>query len=701
MPALFSELQRLADGPASANLYVTIRNHGTPEDWHPLIGIKMFMRKVQPYLAALMAVAVSAPPSFAQQNTQMETRDPAWYSRVTDRYTARPIAPINLSNSNRLEALLRAGRIYLSLNDAVALALENNLDIEIQRYGPQLAQADLLRAQAGGVARGVPTGINQGPSSAASLAAGGGAGTGVAGAGGSAGGGTGSGANGATVVFTGTQVPSLDEAAFVNYTWGHRTAVQSNSFTTGTSSLVFRNNQIQSGVQKNFLAGTQVQLGYSQQSQLSNSTRAEINPVSTGSMSLTFTQPLLQGFGRTLNSRFIRIAKNDVKVSDLVFKQQVIAAVASVVNLYSDLVSFNEDVKVRRQALALAEKLYNDNKKQVEIGTLAPIEIVRAEAEVARSQQELTQSETQVLQQETVLKNYLSRTGLASPSIADARVVPTDTLKIPDVEQVQPVQDLVSHAVQNRPELQQTQLQIENARISLAGSRSQLLPSLNIVGSAQNNGLAGQGNDLYRPTTGSPVNPLTNIEPRLVGGLGSVWTQILGRNFPDYSIGFQLSVPLRNRAAQADIARDQLTLRQNELRQRQELNQIRVDVQNAIIGLQQSRARYQAAQKARVLQEQTLDAEQKKYALGASTIFFVIQAQRDLAQAQAAEVAALSTYNRARVQLDRATGDILTAHDVNIDEAFKGRVSRPPAPLPAVDENPAATPAPPNAAAAK
>ena len=166
------------------------------------------------------------------------------------------------------------------------------------------------------------------------------------------------------------------------------------------------------------------------------------------------------------------------------------------VNLYSDLVSFNEDVKVKRQALALAEKLYNDNKKQVEIGTLAPIEIVRAEAEVARSQQELTQSETQVLQQETILKNYLSRTGLMSPSIADARIVPTDQLKIPDVEQVQPVQDLVAKAVQNRPELAQTQLQIENAKISLVGSKSQLLPSLNLVASAQNNGLAGRTNSL-------------------------------------------------------------------------------------------------------------------------------------------------------------------------------------------------------------
>jgi len=439
------------------------------------------------------------------------------------------------------------------------------------------------------------------------------------------------------------------------------------------------------GVQKEFVTGTSVSLGYFQQGQLSNSSRADINPVSTGSMSLSVTQPLLRGFGIALNSRFIRIAKNDVRVSDLVFRQQVIAAVATMANLYSDLVSFNEDVKVKRQALTLAEKLYNDNKKQVEIGTLAPIEIVRAEAEVARSQQELTQSETQVLQQETVLKNYVSRTGLMSPSVADARIVPTDSLKIPDVEQVQPVQDLVAKAIQSRPELQQTQIQIENAKISLEGSKSQLLPQLNLIASAQNNGLAGANNLLLPPADPSaPLRP--PIDPRLLGNYGSVWSQIFGRNYPDYSIGFNLNVPLRNRSAQADIMRDTLTLRQSEIRQRQELNQIRVDVQNALIGLQQSRAQYQASQKARILQEQTLDAEQKKYALGASTIFFVIQAQRDLAQAQATEVAALSGYNRARVGLDRATGQILEAYNFSIDEAMKGSVSRPPAALPLVDE---------------
>ena len=646
------------------------------------------MRTIQSCTAAVLAALVAIPPaSFGQTMAQQitgTTQTNEWHSRFTRAYTAPEVAPINLNNSGRLESLMRAGRIYLSLQDAIALALENNLDIEILRYTPRIAQADLLRAQAGGVTRGIPLNISQGPGSAGGNLSGTGvAATGAGVAGGGGGGGGASSSSGATVLFSGTTVPVLDEQLFVNYNWGHRTSPQANSFLTGIPALVFRNNGFNAGIQREFLTGTSVQLGYSQNTQASNNVRAEVNPFTSGNMNLQVSQPLLRGFGLAVNNRFIRIARNEVKQADITFQNQIIASVASVVNLYSDLVSFNEEVKVRRQSLALNEKLYNDNRKQVEIGTLAPIEIVRAEAEVARAQQELTQAETQLLQQEIILKNYLSRTGVMTPALAEARVVPTDSLSMPQTEQIQPIQDLVQRAIERRPELTLTKLSIENSRISLEGSRSLLLPSLNLVAQAQNNGLAGSLNDLPIPPTQGLV-PSRQANPAFLGGLGGVWSQVLSRNYPDYSIGFQLNVPLRNRAAQADIIRDQLTLRQAELRQRGEVNQIRVDVQNSLIALQQSRARYQSAQKSRVLQEQTLDAEQKKYALGASTIFFVIQAQRDLAQAQFAEVSALSTYNRARVALLRATGDILDTYNVSIEEAMRGQVKRQPDMIPAV-----------------
>lgn len=653
--------------------------------------MKSWQRFLAFLCAFLLTLSPGVQPASAEPRAQAE-RSPAplaqiehkWHSPLTRRFTPAQIEPVNLANSNRLEALMRAGRIYLSLHDAIALALENNLDIEIQRYTPRIAQADLLRAQAGGLLRGIPTSVTQGPSSAINLqtgGAGGAAGVTTGAGGGQALSGAGS---GTIITSTGTTIPNLDEQIFLTYNWGHRTVPLANSLTTGIPALQFDNNDVNFGIRRGFLTGTQMDLFYTSSAQTSNNRVSEINPVTNANLSLQITQPLLRGFGLAVNSRNIRIAKNNLKVADLVFKQQVIATVATVVNLYADLVRLNEDVKVRRQALALNEKLYNDNKKQVEIGTLAPIEIIRAEAEVARTQQELTQAETQLLQQETIIKNYLSRTGVFSPALSDARIVPTDPLRMPDVEEVQPIQDLVAMAIENRPELAETDINIENARINLAGSRSQMLPQLDLVLSAQNNGLAGQPNSIPLPG-GVPFQRQAN--PAFIGGIGTVLSQIFARNYPNYAVGFQLSVPIRNRAAQADMIRDQLTLRQSELRQRREINQIRVDVQNALIGLQQARAQYQAAQKSRILQEQNLEAEQKKYALGASTIFFVIQAQRDLAAAQAAEVAALSAYNRSKVALDTATGLILKTYNISLDEALQGRVSRPPSPLPQLDPN--------------
>lgn len=605
-------------------------------------------------------------------------QDGGFFSNFVRHYTPREVAAINLSNSSRLDALMRGGRIYLSLQDAIALALENNLDIELARYGPRIAEADLLRANAGGLLRGVSTNVAQGPSSAQSQVTGGNTGTQT-----TSSSGVGGGAGGTVITQTGTTIPNLDPFVYVTYNWGHRTTPQSNTVTTGTTALISEIKSLAFGVQQGFLTGTTVTLGYNNDRFLSNNIRSDINPGTQANANLQVRQRLLQGFGFAVNNRNIRIAKNNTKVSDLVFKQQVIETVSSIIGLYWDLVSMNADVRVRKQAVELAQKLYNDNKKQVEIGTLAPIEIVRAEAEVARSQQDLTNSETQLLQQETIIKNALSRSGVASAMVADARLVPTDQIRMPAIETVQPIQDLVQTALANRPDIAQNQIQIENTKIGIQGSRSQLLPSLDLVGSLQNNALAGAVNSIANSS--DPLNPLIrNPDPFFLGGQTAVLSQIFGRNFPNYAVGFELNVPLRNRSAQADMIRDQLSLRQQEIRNQQTINSVRVGVQNSVIALQQARARFQAAEKNRILQEQTLDAEQKKYALGASTIFFVIQAQRDLAQAQAAEVAALSSYARARTNLEAATGQTLTANAIEVDEAIRGQVSRPPALIPAV-----------------
>jgi outer membrane protein len=267
---------------------------------------------------------------------------------------------------------------------------------------------------------------------------------------------------------------------------------------------------------------------------------------------------------------------------------------------------------------------------------------------------------------------------LTSQAILDAHVVPTDPIRIPEVEPVEPIQDLVSRALDNRPDLAQSRVQIENAEIALAGTRNALLPTLNATGDFRSNALVGSQNTLVGPISAQTglVQTPTIADPFFIGGYGSVLAQLFGRSFPTYSIGLSLNIPLRNRAAQANVATASLNLRQNQLLVQRQTNQIRVDVNNATIALNQARAQYQAAVKGRVLQEQTLDADQKKLALGATTVYQVIQDQRDLTTAAAAEVTAQATYAGARVQLDVSTGSTLANNSVILDEAKSGRVSR-------------------------
>jgi outer membrane protein TolC len=631
------------------------------------------MRSLLAQLCALLTLSSAA----GAQSIVVDKPPAGFWDKVTLNYREREVSPINLRNSSRLDTLIRAGKLYLSLQDTVALTLENNLDIELQRYGPETARASLMRAEAGGLLRGVPPTVQQGAASAQALVVGsqtGGAPT-VQGGGrrqsaADAGGGTG----GTVITATGTALQNLDPVFVSTFNIGHTTRPQSNTVTTGLTSTIFDSTAHSYAIQKSWLTGTTASFGWNNLYSRGNNPLSDINPLNSANIQLQISQRLLQGFGIAVNDRNIRIARNNIKVSDLQFRNQLITTVAAVVGLYWDLVSFNEDLKVKEQALALAKKLYDDNKKQVEIGTLAPIEIVNAEAQVAAREQDLIVSQTVLLQQETILKNVLSRTGVASPMVADARIVPTDKMTMPGVDPVIPVQDLYAMAVKDRPDLEQTRLNIENARIGLKGSRSQLLPSFDIQASFQNNALSGAINDLL--LRGQPVP--RRVDPYFVGGYGTALGQLARRNFPDYSLGFQLNIPLRNRSAQADMIIDSINVRQQELQEQRTLNQLRVDIQNSVVALQQARARYQSALKQRELQEQTLAAEQKKYELGASTVYLIIQYQRDLAQAESNLVAAMSSYQKAKVDLDRVTGQTLKIYNIDVVEAMAGTISRPP-----------------------
>jgi outer membrane protein TolC len=386
--------------------------------------------------------------------------------------------------------------------------------------------------------------------------------------------------------------------------------------------------------------------------------------------------------GAALNHREIRVASNNLNATRLGFETQVMNTVAAVINLYWDLISYHEQVNTARSALAAAQKLYDDNRKQVEAGYLAPIAVVQADAEVANRQQDVTVAETNVLQQETILKSALSKNGAASPTLADARIVPTSQIQVPETLSVQPVQDLIASALRNRPDLQISRLNLESSKIRLSGSRSALLPTVDAFAEAANHGLAGQVN----ATGANPYFQIGPPDPYFIGGYGTALGQLFRRNFPDYRVGVNLTIPLRNRVAQADYVRDRLDHHQSEMELQKQVNQIRVDVQNAAIALTQAHVRYQAAVKSRILEEQTLTAEQKKYQAGASTVYNVIQIQRDLTTAQGNQVTAAGNYIRARTNLDTVIGSILDRNHVSIEEARRGVVSRPPDQIPPAPE---------------
>jgi outer membrane protein len=649
------------------------------------------MHRVKPYLAILCAFLVAVPTAgFAADKPSGSPGAPAPQSTApvvsgpqgllggfTAPYQAPSVPPPVTGNSNRLESLLRGGNLYLSLQDTIALALENNLDIAIQRYGPRIADALILQAEAGAFARGVSTSVTAGPSSASVTSSGTTPG-GSQSAASQASSGTSSAVGGSVLQSSGPAVPSLDPALTGALSWGHATSPQSSAFITGTNFLVTNSQIANFGVQKGFLTGTVVGLGLNNTGSTSNNFRNDFNPSTSSSLGLSITQHLLQGFGWAVNSRQIRIAKNNREVSDLTFKLQVQTTVAAVMSLYWDLVAFNDEVRVAKEAVAAATRLWEDNKRQVEVGTLAPIEVTRAEAQIAAGQQQLTVAQTRVLQQETIIKTALSRTGVASPSIADAHIIPTDQIRIPDVEPVTPIQDLMAMAISSRPELAQSRIQLSNQELTIRGSKNGLLPTLDVVANLSNNALVGQPNNLV-----APAGTVHSNNPFFIGGYSTVLSQLFARNFPNYSVGVNLNIPIRNRAAQAQVINDELTYRQQQLGLQRLENQVRVDVQNAVISLTQARAQYQAAAKQTALQAETLDAEQKKLALGASTIYNVIQDQQALTAAESNEVTAKATYVNAQVELERSTGQILNNNNISLDEAYRGVVSRPPSAIPA------------------
>jgi len=618
------------------------------------------------------------------QTPQVRPSDGTFFSRLSNPYRAPEVSPLNLQNSQRIFDLIRAGQLYLSLDDAIALALENNLDIELERFLPKIADTDVLRADGGGLLRGLSLLVNEPP-------------PGIGGPNGPLLTTLTSGSTPTPIVNTnfsdialisqqqnnlsvtgaipmsnGPVIPQYDPVVSGLVNGQHLTTPEYSTLTTGSNWLAENNVNGSAGMNVGLSPGTQLSVNFDNSWYSTNATRYTYNPFVNSGLGFTITQPLLQGFGAKLNKRYIRIARNGQKIADLVFRQQVMDTVSGIARLYTDLVSLNEDVKVKQEALRLAQRLYEDNRNQVEQGTQAPIELTRANAAVAVSRQALITAEGLVRQQELIVKTAITRGGLANPQVLAAHIVPTGTLAVPDQEAVQSLPDLVGEALRKRPDLAGAGLQVENSEISLKGSLNALKPSLNLVGTLQNSGMAGDLNPLAGTPPGS-LNP---------GGYGTALGQVFKRDYPSYGVGLQLTLPLRNRVAQADAVRDELQVRQAQVRRQQLQDQVRLEVADAEESLRQARAAYEAAGEARRLQEQSVSVEQQTFTVGLSTNLMVIQYQNYLAQARSTEVASKGAYLKAKIALERAIGTILDENRVAIDEAYRGNVSRPPSALP-------------------
>ena len=582
-------------------------------------------------------------------------------------YLPVTVPPIRLSNSTRLGQLVRAGMLYLTAQDAIALALENNIDIEVSRYNPFISAWNLERAQAGGALPGVPSGASQ----AGSVASGQGVAGSQAAAGVSVPGARSNGSSSnASVSQIGPVTQNLDPILQESSTFSHISSPQPDEVQSGVFNLVQATHVYTGGYQQGLLLGGIVSVQYSEHYLGENASSDLLNPTVAPSVSVSFQQNLLRGFGTAANGRTITVSRMNLKTADLNFKTQVISVVTQVLNTYYTLAADYEDLRAKRSASETAQTFVNDVKRQIEIGTTAPTDLIAAESQAASSAQAVVDSDVAVRQQELSLKNLISRTGPADPLLADVRIIPIDTLAIPATDDLAPVDQMVRQALANRSDLA-SELAGEKANeVNSLGTKNGVLPTMDgfVVESAA--GLAGV------PKTISIDGFTESGDKYFAGGIGNALGQVFRRNFPTQSAGAFYQEPLRNRQAQADYAIDLLSIRQTQLTNRKDLNQVEVDVRNGVVALQQARARWEAAVRNRTLQQELFDSEQKRFRLGASTPYNVALQQRDLISAQSTAVAAQVAYTTARVAFDQTLGITLEANHITMEEAKNGKVAR-------------------------
>jgi outer membrane protein len=610
------------------------------------------------------------------------------FPNVLAPYAPRDVPTPNLSNAPRIDQLMREGKILLSINDAVALALENNLDIVLARYNLNIADTDILRANAGANVLGVNTGIVQNTP-----------GGGVGGLNGTVGSGTGGTSVAAGGVGTGTN-------GLVNSTLGIGAPITSFDPVVASTLQMDRNNiestsiftQVPNGVANSntgtanfsylqgFHWGTDLSVGFNNTHTTSNNKTTTYTPALNSGFQVRVTQELLQGLGFLPNTRFIRIAKNNREISDVAFRLQVITTVDQIENLYWNLVYAYENVRVQQEALAFAQRTLEDNRKQVQVGTLPPIQVVSAQSTVSTDQQNLILAQTNLELQELLMKNALSR-NLEDPGLGGAEVIPTSIMQLPPQEPIVPIQDLIKDGIAHRAELAESRIDLNSRQLNNKAVRNAMLPTLNLYAYYGGSGIGGDVNPTVpicaknSPPGTFCFTPAVAAPPFRGGGpvgYGGTLDQLVTSVAPDKGMGLTLNIPLRNRQAQADQVRAELEYRQAQVRLQQLENQVRIEVRNAQFDVQQSRASVDAAQAAVDFARETLSSEQQKLAAGVSNSTAVLQDQAALTAVESNLVSAKAAYEKAEVEMDRATGLLLDHSGIVMGDAESGQVSHMP-----------------------
>ena len=661
-------------------------------------GRKQTGTKLRALAAVMLTLASCAPSGFAQQAAATAPNkaaselpaepapvptEPLAFSQ-SGRDFSKPFAgmkgnPINLyrpttigkssfANSVRLNDLVKDGKIYLSLSDAIALAIENNYDIAIARYDLDIAETDILRTRTGASPLGAPSGLitNTLGGSGAILTTGGGPGGTTGGAGGA-----GSGTAGLTLS-TGGAGPTpenLDPSLTSAIQFDRDRAPSTSFFSGGTSST----NTYNFAVNQGFVTGTNLQVGFNNTYATSSNSTAEFSPQLSSNYRATLTQHLLQGAGIWVNKRFMYQALNNRRITDSSFRQQILYTVNQVETIYWGLVQAYEDVQAKERALEQSSKLAADNRKQLEIGTMAPLDVVNADSTVASDKQALISSQSALNYQQQIIKQAVAR-NLNDPALATAPVIPTDRVSLEEIpEEQQPVEALAQEAFQRRPELEQAVLTLRNDEITLKGARNALLPTFDIFGYLEGQGIAGSVNkNLNCSFYPGGVCPTGST------GYGTAFDHAFNNSAPDKGIGFNISIPIRNRQAQSVQERSLMEYRQAELRLEQLYTQIRMQVVNAKFALTNDRAQVQASIAARDFNQQSLDSEEKKLRLGASTTANVLVQQRNLAVAEDQLIAAHAAYAKDRAGLYQVLAATLQHYGINLNEAASGDVKTTP-----------------------